>query len=232
MIRAVTRKELASLWASSVPYVVAAAFHAVLGVLYVNQLEVRRQAVFQPLVPIAGFLLLLTVPLLTMRTFADEARSGTLDVLLAVPVRTGALVVGKLLAVWSTVVVVLAPLGVTVALVSWFGDPDPGPVIAGLAGLVLFAAPVAAVGLLASSVTVSQAVAAMLTLFATLPFWFAHVGSESLAAGSVLARLSLSERLRLFAGGAVHTGDVVFFAAVTVAAATVTALVVDARRLR
>lgn len=232
MIRAVVRKELATLWTSSTPYVVAAAFHAVLGVLYVNQLEIRRQAVFQPLVPIAGFLLILTVPLLAMRSVADEARTGTLDLLLAIPVRAGALVAGKWIAIWATVLVILSPLGLTVALVNWFGDPDPGPVVAGLAGLVLLAAPLCAVGVLASAVSGSQAVAAMATLFVTLPFWFAHVGSESLAAGSLLARLSLSERLRLFAGGAVHTGDVAFFVVIAVSAGALAALAVDARRLR
>lgn len=232
MTRAVLRKDLASLWVSSVPYIVAALFHLVLGVLYVNQLEARDQAVFQPLVPIAGFLLVLTVPLITMRTLSDEARTGTLDVLQAIPVRTGPLVAGKWLAAWLTVVGILAPLGVTVALVSWFGDPDAGPVIGGLVGLVLLAGTLCGIGVLASSLTSSQPVAAMASLFVTLLVWFAHVGSESLSAGSVLARLSLSERLRLFAGGAIDSGDVVYLVAVAVAASAMAALAVDARTLR
>ena len=232
MIRAVARKDIVALWASPVPYVVAALFHVVLGVLYVNQLEIRRQAVFQPIVPVAGFLLLVTVPLLTMRSFAEEARTGTLDLLQAIPVRTGALVAGKWVAAWVTVLVVLAPLGVTVALVHWFGDPDVGPIIAGFFGLVLLGGTLCGVGVLASSLTASQPVAAMVSLFATLLAWFAHVGSESLSAGSVLARLSLSERLRLFAGGAIDSGDVVFLVATAIGAGAAAALVLDLRRLR
>lgn len=232
MIRATLRKEFASLWASPVPYVVAALFHAVLGVLYVNQLEVRRQAVFQPVVPIAGFLLLLTIPLLTMRAFAEEARTGTLDILRAIPVRSGALVAGKWLAAWLTVLVLLVPLGVTIALVSWFGDPDGGPIVAGVLGLVLLGGALCGVGALASSLTASQPVAAMISLFATLLVWFAHVGSESLSAGSVLARLSFSERLRFFAGGAVDSGDVAYFAAVAIVTGGFAALALDLRRLR
>lgn len=232
MIRATLRKELTSLWASAVPYVVAALFHVVLGILYVNQLQVRRQAVFQPIVPIAGFLLLLMVPLLTMRAFAEEARTGTLDLLQAIPVRAGAMVAAKWLAAWITVGVILLPLGITVALVSWFGDPDAGPVVAGLLGLVLLGAALCGIGVLASAVTSSQPVAAMISLFATLLVWFAHVGSESLSAGSFLARLSLSERLRFFAGGAIDSGDVAYLLAVAVVTGAAAGLALDLRRLR
>src|SRR5204863_9933456 len=102
---AVFRKELAVLWASPVPYMTGALFHVVLGLLYVDQLAGRGQAVIQPLFPIAGFLLLLVVPLLAMRTMAEEIRSGTLDVLQVGRLPSGPLLVGKWLAVWVTTVV-------------------------------------------------------------------------------------------------------------------------------
>jgi hypothetical protein len=83
MTQAVIRKDLVVLWSSPIPYVVGALFHLALGMLFVDQLAVRRQAVIQPLFPLAGFLLLVMAPLLTMRSFAEEARTGTLDVLQA-----------------------------------------------------------------------------------------------------------------------------------------------------
>lgn len=232
MIRAVTGKDLRTLWTSPVPYVVGAVFQAALGLLMVDQLAARDQAVVQPLFPLAGFLLLLVVPVVTMRTFAEEARAGTLDQLLAVPVPSTTLVVAKWLAAWATVVVVAAPAAVFVLLTSLWGDPDDGPVVAGFLGLAALAALTTAVGVLASACTESQPIAAMAALFASIVGWFAHVGDPAVGDAGLLASISLSERLRLFAGGAVDTGDLTFFVAGTVAALLVATAVIDLRRLR
>lgn len=204
---AVFRKELATLWLSPLPYVVGALFHLVIGVLYVEQLEIRGQALFQPVFPIAGFLLVALVPILSMRTFAEEARTGSLDLLLVIPVRARHLVTGKWLASAVSALAVIAPLGVALGLVSAWGSPDPGPATSGLIGLALFCLALAAVGMAASSVTSSQPVAALVAFFVGLLLWFSHVGSESWAGGGVLAHFSLSERLRTFAGGVIDTTD-------------------------
>lgn len=210
MIRAVLRKELAVLFASPLPYVVGALFNAVTGLLYVDQLRGREQALLQPLFPLAAFLLLLAVPVLAMRSFAEERRTGSLDLLLAVPAPVRALVAGKWLAAWLVSVVVTAPTAAFAALVFRYGDPDVGPMASGYLGLLLLTAAVAGVGVLASSLTNSQPVAAMVSLFTVLLLWFSDAGPDTVRIGGVLAHFSLSERLRSFAGGAVDSGDVVF----------------------
>ncbi len=232
MIRAVLRKELAALWASPVPFVVGAAFHVTLGILVVNQLEVRDQAVIQPLFPIAGFLLLFMLPVLTMRTFAEEARTGTLDLLTAVPVAPRPLVIGKWLAAWLSSLAVIAPAGLVAVLLELWGEPDLGPAISGFLGLGLLTAALAGVGVLASSLTTSQPVAVIVAIFGVLVLWFAHVGSSALSTGSPLASISLSERLRTFAGGAIDTADLVYFAGLAGACLALASLAVDLRRLR
>ena len=204
---AIVRKELATLWLSPLPYVVGALFHLVVGVLYVEQLDVRGQALFQPIFPIAGFLLVALVPILSMRTFSEEARRGSLELLLSIPVRARSLAVGKWLATALSALAVVAPLVVAVWLVSMWGDPDPGPAITGLLGLALFCLALAAVGVAASSLTSSQPVAALVAFFVGLLLWFSHVGSESWAGGGVLAHFSLSERLRAFSGGVIDSTD-------------------------
>lgn len=232
MTRAIAAKDLKVLWASAIPYVVGALFHLVLAGLYVDQLDVRKQAVMQPMFPIAGFLLIVTTPVLAMRTFAEEARSGTLDLLQAVPIRSGPLVVGKWIAAWVTVLAVLAPSLVFVVLVQWFGNPDAGPVVAGFLGLALLAASLAAIGVAASSFSSSQPVAAMVALFVSLLFWFAHAGSDRGTSGAFLSLVSLSERLRAFASGVIDTSDVAFFTVAAAGALVVAGLAVDGRRLR
>lgn len=232
MTLAIARKDLAALWATPIPYVVGALFQGLLGVLMVNQLEVRTQAVVQPLFPLAGFLLLLTVPVLAMRSLADENRSGSIDLLHVANVAPSRIVVGKWLATWVTSLVVLAPAGVYAVLVQLWGNPDGGPVITGFIGLVLLAALLAALGTLTSAATTSQPIAAMSSLAVVLVLWFANRGSEAITAGRVLERISLSERIRSFASGGIDTGDLAFFVLITLVGLALSAIVIDARKLR
>jgi ABC-2 type transport system permease protein len=232
MTLAIVRKDLAVMWASPIPWVVGALFHAVTGILYTGELTVRGQAVIQPLFPIAGFLLLILVPVVTMRSVAEETRTGTLDLLQAIPVPASALALGKWLAAFITGVLVLAPSTIYVAFLYLYGEPDAGPIASGFAGLVLLVAAITAVGVLTSSITGSQPVAAMTALFGTLILWFAHLGSEAFSAFPLLTYLSLSERLHSFAGGGIDTADVGFFLVLTAACLVLATLALDARRLR
>ena len=229
---ALLRKELKVLWASPLPYVLGAVFHATLGVLAWGQLVGREQAVFQPIVPVAGFLLLLVAPILTSRTFADEIRTGTLELLLAADVPRGRLVGAKYAAVALTLVVLLAPIVLFVLLLALYGSPDGGPIATGIAGLVLLGSAVAAIGVCASALTASQPLAAIGSLFAVLVLWFAHTGSGAVAVGGFLGALSVSERLRSFAGGVVDLGDVVFFISLVVVGLACARVAVESRRWR
>lgn len=231
-VKTIMGKDLAVTWATPVPYVVGALFQAVLGVLFLDQLQGRSQALVQPLFPLAGFLLLVTVPVLTMRAFAEEARTGSLDVLLAIPVGSGALTIGKWLASWLTVLVVVAPAGVYAALVALLGEPDRGPIVAGFFGLALLTAALTALCTFASSLTSSQPVAAMVGFVVAAVLWFSGTGGSVITFGGLLSHLSLSERLRSFAGGAIDTGDVGFLVALTIGLLGLTVASVEARRQR
>ncbi|MDQ1404311.1 MAG: gliding motility-associated transport system permease protein, partial [Actinomycetota bacterium] len=197
---------------------------SITGFLYVNQLEGRQQALAQPVFPVVGFLLVVLVPVLTMRTFADEARTGTLELLQAAGAPARSLVVGKWLAAWLTALTTVVPALVLVGLVTLWGNPDAGPVFTGVIGLALLAAAACGIGVFVSSLTSSQALAALVALFASLLLWFAAAAPGSTGAGGLLVRLSFSERLRGFAGGVIDSADAGFFVAiviVTLALATV-----------
>jgi ABC-2 type transport system permease protein len=231
ILSAVIRKELVSLWTSPLPWVTGAAFQAVLGLLMVDQLALRQQAVVQPLFPIAGLLLVVTVPVLTMRAFAEESRTGSLDLLLLAPVAPAPLVIAKWLAAWVSTLAIVLPALVYAWLAALWGDPDLGPVVAGFAGLALLVAALTAVGVLASSTTASPPVAALGAVMAGLVLWFA--GSATGGAGTgLLATISFSERIRTFAAGAIDTGDVAFLVAVVAGSLVAAGTVLDVRRLR
>jgi ABC-2 type transport system permease protein len=117
-------------------------------------------------------------------------------------------------------------------LLSLYGAPDAGPIVTGFLGLLLLSSALGAIGLFASSLTSSQPLAAIGALFAVLALWFAHVGSNALAVGGLAASLSISERLRSFAGGAIDLGDLVFFVTVAGLALVGAAAAVESRRWR
>lgn len=228
---AILRKELAVLWLSPLPWIAGAALQAVLGLLVVDQLAVRQQAVVQPLFPIAGLLLVITVPVVTMRSFAEEARSGSLDLLDVVPVPSRSLVACKWLAAWLTTLAVTAPAVVYAVLAELWGDPDLGPVVTGFLGLALLTAALSGIGVLASSATSSVPVAGLAAAMAGLVLWFAGAATGGAGTG-LLASLSLSERLRAFAAGAIDGGDLAYLVAVVLGTLVVAEAVLDLRRLR
>ena len=88
------------------------------------------------------------------------------------------------------------------------------------------------IGLLTSALTSSQPVAAAASLFVGLLLWFANRGADAAVAGPLVTRLSISERLRGFAGGLLDSGDIGFFVVAALVALVVAAFVVDARTLR
>lgn len=229
MTRAVLRKELATLWTSPVPWVAGAALQAVLALLFVDQLQGRAQAVVQPLFPIAGLLMVVAVPVLAMRAFAEEKRTANLDVLLAAPVPTLPLAVGKWAGAWLTSVAILLPALALAGLTALWGDPDPGPILAGFLGLALLAAAVAAMGVLASAATSSQALAALVTILIGLVLWFVGSATGGSTTARLLGSVSLSQRLRTFAAGGIDSGDVAFFLGVTVVCTLAAAVVVRPR---
>jgi ABC-2 type transport system permease protein len=164
----------------------------------------------------------LVVPVVTMRLMAEEKRSGTLEMLITLPVRDSDVVVGKYLGALGLVVtLVTVTLVYPLVMFHWpwnLGPLDMGPVWSGYLGLVLFSAACVAIGLLVSSLTDSQAVAFFITVFVLGGFvWFAGWLSDVIGGttANVLSYLSFSTHLEGFARGLVDTRDIVFFLSVT-----------------
>jgi len=166
-------------------------------------------------------LTLLVVPVVTMRLLAEEKRSGTLEMLITLPVKDSDVVLGKYLgALGLVLVLVAATLVYPIAMFKWpwsLGPLDQGPVMSGYLGLLLFSAASVAVGLLISSLTESQAVAFFITFFVLLVLWLIGTVAENLGGwyGNVLSYISFQTRLGGFTRGLIDTRDVVFFLSVT-----------------
>jgi ABC-2 type transport system permease protein len=166
-------------------------------------------------------LALLVVPVVTMRLLAEERRSGTLEMLITLPVTDSDVILGKYFGALSLVLtVIVATLAYPIAMFMWpwnLGPLDWGPVWAGYFGLTLFASAAVAIGLLVTALTESQAIAFFVTVFVLAGLWFMGPGAAFFGGGlaDVLSYVSFQTRLEGFSRGLVDTRDVVFFLSVT-----------------
>ncbi|MEY2930108.1 MAG: hypothetical protein RL033_857 [Pseudomonadota bacterium] len=165
----------------------------------------------------------LVVPVVTMALVAEERRSGTLEMLITLPVKDSDVVLGKYLGALGLVLsLLLAMLLYPVLMFSWpwhLGNLDWGPVFGAVLGLGLFSAASVAIGLLISSLTRSQAVAFFVTFFVLVMLWMMgeltdYVQGISQTAANAMAYISFNSRLQGFIRGLVDTRDIVYFVSV------------------
>jgi ABC-2 type transport system permease protein len=174
-----------------------------------------NDSVLRPLFSnIAIIMLLSLMPLLTMRLFAEERQSGTIELLLTYPVRDGAVLAGKYLAALALYLILLGLTLLYPGLVAYFTRVEWGPILSGYLGLVLTGAVFLAVGVLVSSLTENQIVAGFGTFGILLGFWVVGWGAE-FAGGNlrgVLQYLSIGDHLDGFTRGLIDTKDLVYYA--------------------
>jgi ABC-2 type transport system permease protein len=189
-------------------------------------------SVLRPLFDNMRVILLLLMPLVTMRLFAEERRSGTIELLLTYPVRDGAVLVGKYLAAMTLYGAMIGGLLAYPALLAYFARIEWGPLLTGYIGLLLMGAMFAAVGLFASSLTENQIVAAIVTFGILLSFWIIGwlAAFTSGPVGTVLTHLSILEHNDTFAKGVLDTKDVIYYVDFTALALFLALRSLEARR--
>jgi len=215
--RALYRKELGSIFYSPVAYAIIAVFVFLMAYTFCAQLFHTRSGSLIAMLYQAATLLLLTIPLVTMRQFAEERSSGTLELLLSTPVSDVAIVMAKFAATMTMIALMLGLTLLFPAALMIVADPDWGPVVSGYAGLGLMAAGLTAAGLAISVLTANQVIAAIVTLGLFLLLWMAEVLGIYLPSplDDVALALSLDSRLTPFAVGLVYLSDVAYFVSLT-----------------
>ena len=218
----VFRREMASYFATPVAYVFIVIFLALNGVLtfYVGGFFDRNQADLAAFFSFHPWLYLFLIPALSMRLWAEERRTGTIELSMTLPLTAGQLVFGKFLAAWAFTGIALAltfPIWLTV---NYLGDPDNGAILAAYLGSLLMAGGFLAIGSFVSALTKNQVIAFVIA--ATLCFLFVAMGSTmvltflgDLAQGNVadfLRSLSVMNHFSDISKGVVDFRDAVYFA--------------------
>ncbi|MEO8997892.1 MAG: ABC transporter permease subunit [Rhodanobacter sp.] len=164
-VNAVLRRELRSYFVTPVAYVFLVIFLVLAGILtfYVGDFYERGQADLQPFFVMHPWLYLILVPAITMRMWAEEAKGGTLELLLTLPLTLWQAMLGKFLAAWLFIglaLVLTFPIWITV---NYLGSPDNGVILASYLGSWLMAGSFIAIGACLSALTRSQVVAFILS---------------------------------------------------------------------
>ena len=172
------------------------------------------ESVLRPLFSNVSVILLLVTPLITMRLFAEERRSGTIELLLTYPVRDGAVLMAKYLAALTLYATMLAgTLTYPILMLVVRAKPEWGPLATGYLGLLLMGAMFLGIGVFASSLTENQIVAAIVAFGISLMFWIIGWPAEFVGGplGTVLTHVSILEHNDSFTKGVLDTKDIIYF---------------------
>ncbi len=231
------RRELVSYFATPLAYVFIIIFLVMAGVLtfFIGNFFDRGQADLQPFFAFHPWLYLVLIPALSMRLWAEERKSGTIELFLTLPIRMTEAVAGKFLAAWCFAGIALAltfPFWITVNLL---GHPDNGVILASYIGSWLMAGALLAVGACVSAATKNQVIAFVVT--AALAFVFTAAGSppvlgllqgwapewltHAVAQSSFLGHFSAITR------GVIDVRDLAYFLSIMIAFLFANAILVD-----
>ena len=200
---------------------------------YLQQLNIN-QMVYSPLFHNISIILLLMIPLLTMRLFSEEKKRQTDELLYTCPISINQIILGKYFASLFVLVVMLFLTGILSVFVFSYGNPELAPILSGYLGLFLVGAAFMAVGIFFSSVTENQIVSAILTFGALLLFWILNWASYS-AGGmwkSVLNYLSFFQHFDEMTRGILDTTDLVYYLSFIFLGLFLTHSVIQSRRWR
>jgi ABC-2 type transport system permease protein len=241
-ITAVMRRELRSYFVTPVAYVFLVIFLVLAGLLtfYAGDFYERGLADLQPFFVMHPWLYLILAPALSMRMWAEEAKGGTLELLLTLPVTLVQAMLGKFLAAWlflGLALVLTFPIWITV---NYLGDPDNGVIFASYLGSWLMAGAFLAVGACLSTLTRSQVVAFILTALVCVLLilvgqpqvldFFQGALPRKLVNG--VAHLSILRHFEAIARGVLDVRDLMYFLFTIVAWLTAGVLVLDLKRAR
>ncbi|MFI5057112.1 MAG: ABC transporter permease subunit [Candidatus Acidiferrales bacterium] len=227
----ICRKELRSYFVSPIAYLLLTMFAVIMGFFFWNALgyfvfmgiesQMRgemfsmnvNEQVIRPLLSNMSVIGLFLIPMITMRLFAEEKRTGTIELLATSPVRDIEVILGK----WLAAVVLYGCIMLLTALnfifLFKYGNPDWKPLAIGYLGLLLQAAALLAIGTFISTLTKNQIIAGAATFGVCLLLWVLEwvSGYETAAWAQVLSYMSVITHFESFAKGVINTKDIVFY---------------------
>jgi len=228
----VAKRDLGSFFSSPVFYAVTTVFLILYGFIFSNILSFfslqslqpqqfrdmgvgwnLNQMVIEPSFHNMAVILLLIIPLITMRSFAEERRAKTFPLLLSSPIHLREIILGKFLACMTVVGVMILLSAYSTGYLMLVGQPEGGPILTGYLGMLLMSGCYVSMGLFASSLTDNQIIAAVIGFGLALFMWIIGWGTQATGPGlgRVLEYLSLITHLEHFLKGLMDTSDLIYY---------------------
>jgi ABC-2 type transport system permease protein len=248
-ILAVAGKELRSYFASPIAYIVTGFWALVFGYFFYVMLYFFLQRSQQAMgmgpqsvnvnqdmiryvLSNASVVVLFVLPAITMRTYSEEKRSGTIELLLTSPLTDLQIILGKFLGTLALYGAMLLVTVLYIALLFWFGNPEVKPILAGYLGLLLLGGCFLSIGLFISSLTKNQIVAAVITFVTFLMLWVIDwMASDATGTtATVLRYLSITGHFEDFSKGIIDTKHVIYYLSLITFGLFLTAKAVDTER--
>lgn len=228
---ALAKKELHSYFSTPIAYLMLIAMLSLFNIFFYMIISQNKEVSLRDVFQVMEFMLVFLVPLLTMKLFSEEKSAGTMEFLLTAPLTPNMLVLGKYLGMMTFFSVLI---GMTVSyyfIVEYFGSPDPISILSGYIGIWLEGAFFIAIGLLTSSWTRNQIIAAMMSYLILFLLYFASSFTQYFT-GTVeafLIQLSTRTHLENFATGMITPSDIIYYVAGIALCLVLTRLSIDNR---
>src|SRR5437868_15530382 len=246
------KKELRSYFVSPVAYLLLAMFAVVFGFFFWNILgffiyrgmesQMRgsmypmnvNEEVIRPLLSNVSVIGLFLIPMITMRLFAEEKRTGTIELLATSPIRDAEVIIGKWLASLALYAGMLLLTAINFLFLFKYGQPDWKPLVIGYLGLLLQAGALLAIGTFLSTLTRNQIIAGALTFGVCLLLWVLEwvSGYETATWAQVLSYMSVITHFESFAKGVLDSKDAIFYLTLIFLGLFFTARSMESLRLR
>jgi ABC-2 type transport system permease protein len=227
----ISRKELHGYFSSPVAWLMTGLFALIFGWFFINYLDyfVRQSMsgqmggaqqpmnvndqMIRPLFSNASVIVLFLLPMITMRTYSEEKRSGTIELLLTSPVTDVEIILGKFIGALGLFAALIAPTLLCMGTLFIYGTPEWKPLLSGYLGLLLMGGSFIALGLFISSTTKNQMVAGSVTFVLLLLLWVINWMADSAGptTGAILSYLSITQHFDDFARGIIDTKHVIFY---------------------
>lgn len=228
------KRELKAYFDSPTAYVVIIVFLAVTGWFFTTNFFMVGQADMRVAFGIIPFIFIFITPAITMRLISEERKSGTIEMLVTMPIKDSEIIFGKYLAAVALLIGMIAPTLVYAITVSFLGDVDSGPVIGGYLGLVLMGASYLAIGIFGSSLTENQVVAFILSWIIVFVFFLMDKMLFLLPNWLVtpVEYLSIEFHFQNISRGVIDTRDIVYYLSLITFSLFLAARALAARRWR
>jgi ABC-2 type transport system permease protein len=230
----ISRREIRTYFNSPVAYIVVTVFTIITGYLFFTQLFIEKQAEMRSFFGLMPLLFMFVAPALTMRLLADEKSTGTLELLITLPVRDWEVVLGKFLAAMALLCTALGLTLVFAFTVKALGPLDRGPAIGGYLGLVLMGGAYIAIGVMTSSFTRNSIVSFILAFAITFVLYLfgrlTQFAPPSLQ--GLFSFLSIDSHFENISRGVIDSRDVIYYLSVIGVTLLVATLSLESRRWR